>query len=183
MNLQYFMMKKKKTKAKNKTGNFNRFMNGHIQLVLSWWAGLLPSACKQLAFLLQLSLWYSFALRQKYFCTREPLSATYFLLIFCPSVRRQKRRGKEHASPPFLIIVDDSIIYYILGLTWDEVLTVECIYLYIYMFSTEVRMRFWACVVGRVDDRPLRENKSSSCPDRCCVIIFAEQQNPTEQSE
>jgi len=38
MNLQYFMMEKEERK---KTGVFNRFMNGHIQLVLSWWAGIL----------------------------------------------------------------------------------------------------------------------------------------------
>lgn len=82
---------------RKKTGIFNRFMNGHIQLVLSWWAGILLLACKQLAFALQFSLWYPFTQRQKCFSTYEPFSATNFLLISCPMVPRQKR-GKEHVS-------------------------------------------------------------------------------------
>lgn len=87
-----------KRREKNKQkGIFNRFMNGHIQLVLSWWAGILLLACKQLAFALQFSLWYPFTQRQKCFSTYEPFSATNFLLISCPMVPRQKI-GKEHVS-------------------------------------------------------------------------------------
>lgn len=99
-----------KEKKKIKQAMFNRFMNGHIQLVLSWWAGKLLLACKQLAFVLQFSLWYPFTQRQKCFCTYEPFSATNVLLISCPMVPRQKRRGKEHVSLHFLFVTDDSVI-------------------------------------------------------------------------
>lgn len=143
MNLQYFMMKKKR--KKKPTGIFNRFMNGHIQLVLSWWAGILLLACKQLAFALQFSLWYPFTQRQKCISTYEPFSATNFLLISCPMVPRQKR-GKEHVSLHQLFVSwlchqFKSIFYSILGLTWHEVLTIE-----------RMRGNVWACVICRVDD-------------------------------
>ncbi len=177
----------KEKKKKTKQAIFNRFMNGHIQLVLSWWAGILLLACKQLAFVLQFSLWYPFTQRQKCFCTYEPFSATNFLLISCPMVPRQKRRGKEHVSSFSLCHGRlchqlQSIIYSILGLTWHEVLTVERICIF-------VRGKVWASVICKVDDvrlthhRSKREKERSPCSDRFCVIIFAEQQNPTEQSE
>lgn len=120
-----------KRRETKKTGIFNRFMNGHIQLVLSWWAGILLLACKQLAFALQFSLWYPFTQRQKCFSTYEPFSATNFLLISCPMVP-DRREVKSTSLFINSLSVDchpfESIFYSILGLTWHEVLTIERIY-------------------------------------------------------
>lgn len=117
---------KRKTKENN-GGNFNHWlMNGNIQEVLSWWAGILTFACKQLAFVLQFS-YSSHSLRDRSATsTYEPFSATNFLLVSSISVLRQKRGGKEHVSRSFsFLLVHLSSIDLILGLTWLEVLTVE----------------------------------------------------------
>lgn len=117
-----------KEKLKKKQRQFQplTLMNGNIQEVLSWWAGILQFACKQLAFVLQFSYGTHSLRDRSATSTYEPCSATNFLLVSCLLVLRQKSGGKEHVSRSFSFLrVCLSSIDYVLGLTWLEVLTVE----------------------------------------------------------